>query len=147
MAKPTEFASVLDTPIEDIERPKPIPVGSYVCMVKGQPRIDKSKNKGTEFSEFTLQILEPCNDVDENELEEMGGIQEKTIRATFYHTAASAYRLKDFLSHCGVEFASGATVRQLIAEAAGKSVIAHVKHDIQSDGRIFLNVDSTAPVS
>ena len=86
MAKPQtkpQFASVLDMPASDIERPKPLPVGSYVCVVQGQPRIDKSAKKQTEFVEYTLKLLEALDDVDADGLEAVGGIKDKTTKVTF----------------------------------------------------------------
>src|SRR5262245_23813188 len=74
MAKPAvraatpDFTSVLDTPSNEVSRPKPIAQGTYVVQEKGLPRIDKSTKKGTEFSEYVLQIMEACEDVDQEDL-------------------------------------------------------------------------------
>ncbi len=76
------FGALLDKPASDVERPKPLPQGSYHCIVKGLPRFDKSSKKFTEFVEFTLQPTSAGEDVDEEDLEAMGGIANKTIRAT-----------------------------------------------------------------
>lgn len=146
-ATKTSFSSVLDMPADSVERPKPLPVGSYVCIVQGQPRIDKSAKKGTEFSEFTLKLLEPLDDVDEDALKEYGGIKDKTTKVTFYHTENSIYRLKEFIEHCGVEIEEGVSLRQLIGEVTGQQVVAHVAHEASDDGQmIFARVKSTAAV-
>lgn len=46
------FSSILDRAPSEIEKPKPMPVGSYITLLVGQPRIDKSTKKQTEFREF-----------------------------------------------------------------------------------------------
>src|SRR5258708_12907362 len=92
----------LDKPASDVERPKPLPQGSYHCIVKGLPRFDKSSKKLTKFVEFTLQPTSAAEDVDEEDLAAMGGIANKTIRATNYITDPALYPLKHFPSHCTI---------------------------------------------
>ena len=141
------FQSVLDMPASDIERPPPLPVGSYVCVVQGQPRIDKSAKKQTEFSEFTLKLLEALDDVEAEDLAAQGGIADKTIKLTFYHTENSIYRLKEFLEHCGLEIEDGISLRKLIGETPGCQVVAHVIHEASQDGEsVYARVKSTTSV-
>lgn len=140
------FASILDRPSSEIERPKPMPVGEYVCVVQGQPRQDKSAKKQTEFVEFTLKFLEALDTVDEEALNAIGGIKDKTIKATYYLTENSTWRLVDFLDHCeaGDEEMS---LRQRIAEAPGKQVVATIRHEASQDGTtVFAKVATTAKV-
>lgn len=140
------FGSILDTSSSEIERPKPLPVGAYVTVVQGQPRMDKSTKKGTEFVEFTLKVLEPLDDVDEDALKEVGGIKDKTIRATYYLTEGAVWRLKDFLDHCGAGD-EDESLRQRIADTQGKQVIAHIRHEASEDGSsVFARLRNTAPV-
>ena len=150
MAKPQtkpQFASVLDMPASDIERPKPLPVGSYVCVVQGQPRIDKSAKKQTEFVEYTLKLLEALDDVDADGLESVGGIKDKITKVTFYLTENSVYRLKEFLEHCGVDMEEEGSLRQYIAEAPGKQVVAHIIHEASQDGdAVYARVKNTTAV-
>ncbi len=147
MAKAQSFASVLDMPAQDIERPKPIPVGSYVCVVQGQPKFDKSTKKQTEYVEFTLKLLEAMDDVDEDALKEAGGIKDKTMRNTYYLTEGAIWRLKDFLGHCGIDTDTDASLRQLIDEAPGKQVVANIAHQASNDGSsVFAQVKNTSTV-
>ncbi len=141
------FSSVLDTPAGDIERPKPLPVGSYVCVVQGQPRIDKSTKKQTEFVEYTLKLLEALDDVDDEALKDIGGIKDKTTRITFYLTENSIFRLKEFLEHCGIEMEDKGSLRQYIGEATGQQVVAHIVHEASQDGdAVYARVKNTTPV-
>jgi len=146
------FGAILDRPSTEIERPKPLPVGTYVCVVKGLPRQDKSARKGTEFVEFTLQplgIYENENgetDVDPDELAAMGGFEKRTIRATYYLTEDAIWRLKSFLDDLGIE-EGDKSLRQRISESPGHQVLAVIAHQASDDGQnIYANLKSTAPV-
>ena len=138
------FGALLDKPASDVERPKPLPQGSYHCIVKGLPRFDKSSKKFTEFVEFTLQPTSAGEDVDEEDLEAMGGIANKTIRATYYITEDALWRLKDFLSHCGIE--EDGSLRNMIDQTPNCEVIAFIKHRASEDGQsVFAELAKTAP--
>jgi len=141
------FGAILDTPSSEVERPKPLPVGSYVCVVKGLPRFDKSSKKQTEFVEFTLQPLTAGDDVDQDALEEMGGFSSRTMRATFYITEDAIWRLKKFLAEDLEIDGEDRTLRQMIDDAPGKQVLVNIKHRASDDGGIFAEIASTAPVS
>lgn len=145
---PASFGSILDRPSSEIERPKPLPVGTYVCVVKGLPRYDKSSKKLTDFVEFTLQPLQAGDDVDQEALQEMGGFVNKTLRATFYITEDAAWRLKKFLSDLGHDVDDEKTsLRQMISESAGLQVVVTVTHTSSDDGSaVYANVGMTAPV-
>lgn len=142
------FGSILDTPSESVKRPSPLPVGTYYCTVKGQPKFDVSAKKKTEYAEFTLQIMQVLEDVDPEALTEaLNGksISEKTIRATYYLTEDAIWRLKDFLDHCGVE--DTGTLRQRISGAPGCQVLATIRHRPSEDGTsVFAELGGTAAV-
>jgi hypothetical protein len=140
-----QFSAILDKPFDEIDRPKPLPVGTYVCIVQGQPRFDKSARKGTDFVEFTLKPLAALDDVDADDLEAAGGIAEKTIRHTFYLTEDAIYRLKEFLlDHLGIEADNASDAIPL---TPGRQVLVSIKHQASDDGtRVYANVAKTAPV-
>lgn len=156
MATAPNFASVLDTPSSAIEKPKPLPVGTYVCVVKGLPRIDKSSKKQTEYSEYALTILEAGEDVDADDLEksltkpsgEKIALSAKSLKVTFYHTEDSIYRLKKFLNDLDVpeeEDGEELTIRQRMNEVNGRQVKVTIKHTASEDGEnIYANVGGTA---
>lgn len=147
MANPApNFGALLDKPSTEIERPKPLPQGTYTTVVKGLPKFDKSSKKQTEFVEFTLQPLAVHEDVDPDDLEAMGGFVNKTIRATYYITEDALWRLKEFLGHLGIE-EGDKSLRQMIEEAPGRQVLAFLKHEASNDGEsIYATVGKTAPV-
>lgn len=139
------FSDILDKPATEIERPKPLPVGTYTWVVRGLPRYDKSTKKGTPYAEFTLECLGPGDDVDVEALEEAGGFTGKTLRLTFYLTEEAAYRAKDFAIDCGVEI-EGLTLGQMLEACNGCQVLAEVRHQASEDGeRIYAQIGKTTP--
>ena|SRR5215469_11149779 len=152
MAKP-DFTSVLDMVPDEIERPKPIPPGDYICVIKSFVR-DKSSKKETPFIEFTCSPVEALQSVDEDWLKQaltkndgsMKKLSDANIRVRFYDTKDAAFMLSDFLLQSVQLENDGRSIAQLIEDAINAQVILTVKHT-SLDGRIFINVTGTAPVS
>src|ERR1019366_3144566 len=111
-ASQTTFESILDTPASDVERPKPLPAGTYDGIVQGLPEFGESSQKKTPFARFNLSVQSAGEDVDPADIEEIGGIAGKSIKSTYYTTPDALFRLTDFLEHCGID-AEGKTVRQM----------------------------------
>lgn len=143
------FTDILDRPASEVERPKPIPAGTYTAMVSmnPQPEFGESNQKKTPFVKFTLQILAPGDDVDSDALSEVkGGVQGKTLTNTLYLTEDSVWRLKDFLGHVGV-LDESKSLRQMIGEAPGNQCGIEVGHRASQDGTsIFAEIKRTFTV-
>lgn len=139
------FSSILDKPVDaEANRPKPLPTGTYTCIVDGIPRFDKSKQKQTDFVEFQLKPVSAGADVDQEALTAAGGLS-KTIRTTFYLTEEAAFRLDQFLENLGLD--KGISRKEGISMAPGRQVLAVVTHRASQDGTaIFAEVNSTARV-
>lgn len=140
------FADILDEAPETIDRPKPLPPGPYHCIVIGQPRQDVSKKQRTPFVEFTLRPIEALKGVDEDALEEMGGLEKRTLRNTFYLTPDAIYRLDIFLDHLGLPPDGKTTRAAKLAESVNRECIAYVSHSMSDDGISYANVTGTAAV-
>lgn len=138
------MSDVLNRPSNSIERPKPLPVGTYQWQVKGQPRFDKSKNNN-KFVEFILVPLTQGGDVDENDLAEALTVKatgerrplaEKQMKPQFYYeTDYGLALLKEFLDACQVEEPEGCTIGQRIPGAMGTQVLGMIKHSPTQDGK------------
>lgn len=140
------FSSILDESTTEVNRPKPLPAGTYTCVVQGQPKYDKSSKKGTPYVEFTLKPIAAHEDVDEEALAEMGGLTNKTIRATFYTTEDAIYRLDEFHEHCGVDLSQDVSRRMLNDEVVNAQVCAVIRHETSDDGtQIYGKLARTAP--
>lgn len=147
------FTSILDKPATEVDRPKPLPVGTYVCVVNGLPKFDKAKT-GTEYVEFQLKPLQPVDDVDDEALMSAltrgdgssKALSDYTIRATYYLTEDSVWRLKKFLEDLGID-SEGKSLRHMIDEAPGRQVAANLRHEASQDGQaIFARLKDTAPI-
>lgn len=141
------FQDILNKPASQIERPKPYPVGTYLFLVEGQPNIKENvgKNKNT-VVEYTLRFLQPAEDVDQQALMEMGGVQGKTLKLGFWVTDDAVYRLKEFLvDHLGIP--ESGSLREMLPQAAGQQVYGVIRHRTSEDGQqVYSEIASTAKV-
>lgn len=151
----TSFSDILSTPMDTIEAPKPMPVGTYLCAVKGLPKQDeRSSAKGHwDTIDFTLTVLAAQEDVDSDALADFGAVQGKELRQGFMFDRSdeenrknSMFRLGEFLKSLGVE-PTGKTLAQAINETPGTQVLATVKwRPDTATGRVYTEIKSTAKV-
>lgn len=130
------FESLLDAPIDDIERPKPLPPGTYLTIISGIER-GKSSKKGTDFIEFEHKLVAAQDDVDEGALKvwlDGESLENKTFRNTYYVTAKTAWRLKEFLEHCGIDADNGITLAEGAQMCENAEVYITVAHEPSQDG-------------
>jgi hypothetical protein len=150
MAKETQttFESILDTPADKVERPKPLPAGTYSAIVKGMPEHGVSAQKKTPFVRFTYVLQEAFDDVDEDELTalltdkdgNLQSISEKSIRDTYYTTPDSLFRLTDALEAMGIEL-DQKTIRAALDETPNCSINVVVSHRTpEGSDQIFAEV-------
>ena len=140
------FSSILDESPTEVSAPIPLPQGTYVCVVQGSPVYDKSTKKGTPYVEFTLRPIAADSDVDEDELAESGGLENRSLRATFYLTEDAIYRLDEFHAHCGIDLEDGDSRRARNDAIINAEVRAFVKHETSADGsRIFARFNRSLP--
>ena len=138
------FSDILDQPASTIERPKPLPVGTYVAVVRGLPEFGESTKKKTPYARFTLEILQPEDDVDQEAIEALGGVVGKTIRNDYYLTEDAFWRAKQFAEDCGVD-TEGLTRGQMLEACNGAQVLITIRHEPAQDGsdQVFARVGKT----
>ena len=146
-AQAQSFSSILDRAPSEIEKPKPLPTGSYTTLLVGQPRIDKSTKKQTEYREFTHKILSAGEDVDEDDLKAyLGGkkLTDVLMKNTYYITEGAVWRLKEFLEHCGIDLDEVDSLAEGIEETPGKQVGIFINHEASQDGTsVFARIGKT----
>lgn len=140
-----------------VDRPKPVPQGSYLAKIVGMPEQGTSEKKGTPFIRFSAELIEPQDDVDEDDLKEWSTREDgstKTLRGTaaprngltFYKTPDAIWRLDKFYEDLGV-MEKGKTRNDMAEEAVGQEFIININHTTSDDGEAtYANVKSTAPV-
>lgn len=147
MSDAPNFASILDESPTEVNAPQPVPQGTYLFRVRNweEGRVSKAGNKSIDFN---LIYLAAGDDVDEEELAEVGGLEGKTGKVTFWLTEDAVYRLDEFHTNCGLDIANdGLSRRQRNDECINAEVMGFVKHSTSQDGkRIFANVDRTFAV-
>lgn len=147
----TSFESILDTPATEVERPKPLPAGTYTVVVKGLPEYGESSQKKTPFVRFTYSVVASGDDVDEDDLREWATMKDGTVRSlqsatlkdTYYTTPDALFRLTDTMENMGIDL-EGKTTRQCIDETPNAQLDIFVGHRASEDGQqIFAEVKRT----
>lgn len=138
------FEDILNTPMSDVEKPKPRPVGTYVGVVTKAPEIKKIGQKETLAAIFEIKLLQPGADVAIDQLQEAGGIGERTVRLTQFLTADALWRLKSFLEALGIQD-DGRPIGAYLPETVGRQALYKIKHRPSPDGAtLFEEIDSVA---
>ena len=127
-----DFTKLLDKSADDVERPAPLPQGSYITTITGYRGVESGQKK-TPGVEIDMQIVAPGEDVDAEAYAQVKNPQERVLKTQFWLTEDSMFRLKDFLEKAGFETA-GKTFSSMLAEIAGHQVIAIVTHRMGQDG-------------
>lgn len=129
-----DFTELLSTSkLGEIEKPKPLPPGSYVALVKRQ-EYDKSSKKQTPLARFYLEVQSAMEDVDAEALAAFGDVKGKTLKHDLYITESSLFMLQDFvLNHIGLDL-EGKSLEEAIPECVNQLVGVRVKNEIAQDG-------------
>lgn len=142
-----DFSDLLDRPAGTAERPKPLPAGSYTCIVAEQ-RFGTARNQEqTPQCVYSLVPLSPGEDVDADALEAVRGWDKRKRRAEFFLDEDSLWRLDDFLEKCGVNV-NGRSYKECIPEAKNTEIIAFFVQNPstkEGDDTIFNNITGYAP--
>jgi len=142
-----DFTSILNKSVSDVEKPKPLPVGTYLCMVNGNAEFTKIGQKETPAAIFQLKPLQPQDDVDREALADVGEWSNRAIRHTMFLSEDALYRLKEFLGHLGFDTGGHETLSQLLAQVPGKQCMVQVGHRPSPDGQqLYVEVKKTASV-
>lgn len=139
------ISDILNRPAEDVEAPKPLPPGSYNCIVKGLPEQGESSQKKTPYVRFSYQITSARDDVEEEAIAEYetGKDGEKTpivgkiMTSDYYLTDASLFMLTDMLEALGIDFSGGKSISAAIDESPNMECVVFVKHEPSKDGKRF----------
>ena len=146
------FTDILNKPAESIEKPKPRPPGTYLCIVNG-PHKQKEVNDKPVVS-ISFKTMQAQEDVDQTELATAGGVGNTITHDYFLMTNDgndNSWGLLQFLeNHLGIE-KTGKSLAQMLAESPGKQVLVNLKHEIYMDKKtnepaVAVRVANTAKV-
>jgi hypothetical protein len=135
-----DFNSILDTDFDSIEKPKPLPVGTYKFLILDVTS-GVSQNKGTPYIELQCQPLSPGADVDQAMLD-MAKMSKKKLRLTFWMSEDARWRFKAFIEKTLNLSVHGMTIKAIIPQLKGQSFDGYVTQGIsEKSGEIFNNID------
>lgn len=143
------FQDILNKPVEDIKPPRPLPIGTYMCIVDGVPEVKQMGKAGNSAAVIKFKFMQPQPDVDQSALVEALSESGKqlpdfSVTSNMWLTDAAAFRLKDMLESFGISMSSK-TLAQALEEAPGKSCLVSIGHRPSEDGKsMFMDVKGTA---
>lgn len=147
------FQDILSKPAASIEPPKALPVGTYLCIIDGQPEFTKVGKNQTDALKIGFKPVQAQPDVDQEQLQSalsvngaVSALADKKINQNYFITENAVFRLKALMEHCGIELGTK-PLGELIPELMGKQVLVTMGHRASDDGQmIFGEVKGTAKV-
>lgn len=149
------FEDTLNETVGTIERPLPIPQGSYVMAIKGPGTVlpELRANRWQVLS-FPVRIVSPCDDVDPDALEKFGNVTSAFLRKDFMLDTDPAEKSRaqmtlaevdKFLSVLGM---NGMPQKQALAECVGAEFIGTISwRQDKNDAELYYpEIRAFAPV-
>lgn len=139
-----DFKKLLSVPATSIEKPKPLPIGTYDGVIHSHSLGESRENK-TPYVRLAIRPLVAGPDVDVEALAAAGGSERfPKVNCTFdfWLTEDSLYRLTEFFTNVlGVDI-EGKTLDELIGtELNNKPVKFELQHRFGQDGETtYMNV-------
>ena len=152
-----DFTDVLSKRVDEIEKPKPKPVGTYLGTISGLPKqrtvLPKDGGEGMPVLGFNIKLMAAQPDVDPDSLSEAPDISEWAgfQYDMFLHTEGGVYALKQFLLNTlGID-GDNKSLGEMVAEAPGKQLLVKLKHEPfvnsrTNEAEIATRIESTAHV-
>lgn len=139
------LSEILSRPAKDFKAPPVLPMGQYMGVIRGQPKVIESSKK-TPGYEFTIVLTQALGDVDQTALADAGGAANKELNFRVYISDASGFFLKQFCEHAGIE-PGEKSLGEMVAETPGKTIGVHITNQPSKDGsRMVHYPDSTFKV-
>lgn len=105
----------LNKSLDEIEMPKPRPIGPYLAQVTKKEMIVSSQ-KQTPGVRIFLTLLAPLDDVDSEAVAAYGDVSGGEFKLDFYLTEKSLFMIKRFLTdHAKIE-GNGRTLSQILED-------------------------------
>jgi hypothetical protein len=142
------FAELLNKRTEEAQRPKPYPVGTYICQIKSHKLQEAVGPNKTPACTFVVAPVQAGPDVDKVVLEEMGGIGTRDINLTYWVTGDALWRLSDFLTKLGMNTA-GRTFLELLPETTGlvfQATVSLRPSNKQGDDTIYNDITEVSQI-
>lgn len=119
----SNFAELLQTPMDSIKRPPPLPAGTYHGVITSHEMITSSQKK-TPGVRYNVTLTAPGDDVDAAALDGID-LTKRSLRRDYWLTADASYRLKELLQSVGVSV-EGRSLGECIPEARNAKVLVSI---------------------
>jgi hypothetical protein len=134
-----DFASILNKKPEDVEEPKPYPVGTYLGAISSMPeqREQGTKDGDRAIIRFRLKGMMAKEDVDQEALTEQGDISSwpSFTYDIWVDTPQGEWQLRQFLTET-LSIEGGRSFGSMLPEAVGKQLVFTLKHEMYTrDGK------------
>jgi hypothetical protein len=142
------FSDILNKRMDEIEPPVPLPVGTYLCLVDGQPEPKELGKNNTPAVIFNLKFCQALPDVDQRALQDAlkgKNLSDRSIQHTLW-LDDNPWKLKQFLKD-HLRLTDATTPLEAMSQAPGRQVMVNLGHRASEDGNaIYMNIKSTAAV-
>lgn len=151
------FQDALDRKAEDIERPRQLPVGTYMFKVDKLPEQGSVAKGAWDTLDFYMRPVEAGDDVDPDEVQAFGDVTNARIRHRFMfntdpgETVAferTMFFLKRFIvEHLGVEWNDDMELQEVLSQTVGQVCTGAVtwRMDPTDNETVYAELSSTAP--
>lgn len=129
----SNFLEVLNKRVDEVEKPKPRPAGTYVAAIQGLPKTKdvKTKDGDREVLSFSVKLLMAREDVDAELLAEQGDVSAwAPLNRDFWDGPEALWQITQFVTKVlAIDDGGGEkTVSELVAEAPGKQFLVTIGH-------------------
>jgi hypothetical protein len=148
MSEQANWSDLANTKVGEVERPKPIPTGHYICAFSGPMKQHKAKS-GNLAMRFVFKVQGPTEDVDQTALEAAGGIPDKEMTLDFWMSPDARWRFTDFAKAQGAsdELSLLETAEWLVTEGNKPFLLeaTHSPNEKDPEAPPFVRWDNPAP--
>ena len=132
-----DFTNVLNKKVEEVEKPKPKPAGTYLAAINGQAQQLTRTVQGNErlILSFSLKLLVPQADVDSSDFADAGDIVSWPSRNhdIWIDSPEGEWQLRRFLTEVLKIEPGDKSFGEMIAEAPGLQLHAKIRHRPYTD--------------
>jgi hypothetical protein len=121
--KMPDFSQLLRKPAGEAKRPKALPIGDYMGVIRSHEVGDQNRNH-TPYVRFGVVLTEWPEGAGP---EEGVDLNKRQLRKDFYLTEESLWRLDEFIRSCGIE-PNGRVYEEVLPELIGQPVTVEVQH-------------------
>lgn len=135
-----DFSKLLSTNMDQVEKPKPLPAGTYLGHIAKYEFGEVNNEKKTPYCRVFLTLSAPGPDVEQSALDEAKiDLSKRQMRRDYYLSDDAIYRLKEMLASVGVD-TRGRSFGEAIPDILNAPVIIEVsQRNGGDDGTTIFN--------